>query len=83
MNVLGLHRAPPNLSPSCQGRRPQIEAVCHKPEQAVGVRPSESDTMAHTAVGVRVSDPEVPNYYGAFVLDADGNNIEAVCHKAG
>lgn len=21
------------------------------------------------------------NYYGAFVLDADGNNIEAVCHK--
>lgn len=23
-----------------------------------------------------------PNYYGAFVLDPDGNNIEAVCHKA-
>ena len=23
-----------------------------------------------------------PNYYGAFVLDADGNNIEAVCHSA-
>ncbi|HLG19663.1 MAG TPA: VOC family protein [Bdellovibrionota bacterium] len=22
------------------------------------------------------------NYYGAFVLDPDGNNIEAVCHKA-
>src|SRR5262245_53407777 len=22
-----------------------------------------------------------PTYYGAFVLDADGNNIEAVCHK--
>jgi catechol 2,3-dioxygenase-like lactoylglutathione lyase family enzyme len=22
-----------------------------------------------------------PNYYGAFVLDADGNNVEAVCHK--
>jgi catechol 2,3-dioxygenase-like lactoylglutathione lyase family enzyme len=21
------------------------------------------------------------NYYGAFVLDSDGNNIEAVCHK--
>lgn len=20
------------------------------------------------------------NYYGAFVLDLDGNNIEAVCH---
>jgi len=24
-----------------------------------------------------------PNYYGAFVLDPDGHNIEAVCHQAG
>lgn len=23
-----------------------------------------------------------PNYYGAFVLDPDGHNIEAVCHSA-
>ncbi len=23
-----------------------------------------------------------PGYYGAFVLDPDGNNIEAVCHTA-
>ncbi len=23
------------------------------------------------------------NYYGAFVLDPDGHNIEAVCHAAG
>ena len=22
------------------------------------------------------------NYYGAFILDPDGHNIEAVCHKA-
>jgi hypothetical protein len=22
-----------------------------------------------------------PNYYGAFILDPDGHNIEAVCHK--
>jgi catechol 2,3-dioxygenase-like lactoylglutathione lyase family enzyme len=22
-----------------------------------------------------------PAYYGAFVLDADGHNVEAVCHK--
>jgi hypothetical protein len=21
-----------------------------------------------------------PDYYGAYVLDPDGNNIEAVCH---
>jgi catechol 2,3-dioxygenase-like lactoylglutathione lyase family enzyme len=24
-----------------------------------------------------------PGYYGAFVLDPDGHNIEAVCHDAG
>lgn len=23
-----------------------------------------------------------PNYYGAFILDPDGHNIEAVCHEA-
>lgn len=23
-----------------------------------------------------------PDYYGAFVFDPDGNNIEAVCHEA-
>ena len=23
-----------------------------------------------------------PNYYGAFALDPDGHNIEAVCHDA-
>ncbi|AKC87919.1 VOC family protein [Pseudoxanthomonas suwonensis] len=22
-----------------------------------------------------------PNYYGAFILDPDGNNVEAVCHQ--
>lgn len=24
-----------------------------------------------------------PDYFGAFVRDPDGNNVEAVCHKAG
>jgi catechol 2,3-dioxygenase-like lactoylglutathione lyase family enzyme len=24
-----------------------------------------------------------PNYYGAFIFDPDGNNIEAVCHSPG
>ena len=24
-----------------------------------------------------------PNYYGVFVRDPDGNNVEAVCHRAG
>jgi predicted lactoylglutathione lyase len=24
-----------------------------------------------------------PDYYGGYVLDPDGNNIEAVCHQPG
>lgn len=24
-----------------------------------------------------------PTYYGAFVFDPDGNNVEAVCHRSG
>jgi catechol 2,3-dioxygenase-like lactoylglutathione lyase family enzyme len=31
------------------------------------------------APGVR--DIYHPNYYGAYVLDPDGNNIEVVCHQ--
>jgi catechol 2,3-dioxygenase-like lactoylglutathione lyase family enzyme len=31
------------------------------------------------APGVRVHYH--PSYYGAFVLDPDGNNVEAVCHR--
>ncbi|WDR04383.1 VOC family protein [Devosia algicola] len=30
--------------------------------------------------GPGIRDLYHPNYYGAFILDADGNNIEAVCH---
>jgi len=32
------------------------------------------------APGIRAQYHE--NYYGAFVLDQDGNNVEAVCHKS-
>lgn len=32
------------------------------------------------APGVR--DIYHPNYYGAFVIDPDGHNIEVVCHRA-
>ena len=30
--------------------------------------------------GPGVRDIYHPNYYGAFVLDPDGHNVEAVCH---
>lgn len=33
----------------------------------------------HGAPGIR--EHYHPNYYGAFVFDPDGHNIEAVCHE--
>ena len=42
---------------------------------------------AALAAGSRDNGPPGPrphyheNYYGAFVLDLDGHNIEAVCHQ--
>lgn len=33
----------------------------------------------HGAPGLRTHYH--PNYYGAFVLDPDGHNIEAICHR--
>jgi catechol 2,3-dioxygenase-like lactoylglutathione lyase family enzyme len=46
------------------------------------------DTFYHAALQAGGTDNGPPglrpeyhaNYYGAFVLDRDGNNIEAVCH---
>jgi predicted lactoylglutathione lyase len=46
------------------------------------------DDFYHAAVKAGGTDNGAPglrpeyhaNYYGAFVLDLDGNNIEAVCH---
>jgi catechol 2,3-dioxygenase-like lactoylglutathione lyase family enzyme len=52
---------------------------------------TEVDAFYQAAMAVGAKDngpPGVrahyhPNYYGAFVLDPDGHNIEAVCHKPG
>jgi len=50
---------------------------------------AEVDAFHAAALGVGGADngaPGVrahyhPNYYGAFVFDPDGNNVEAVCHE--
>jgi catechol 2,3-dioxygenase-like lactoylglutathione lyase family enzyme len=38
----------------------------------------EADGTDNGAPGVR--EIYHPNYYGAYVFDPDGNNVEAVCH---
>ena len=40
----------------------------------------EAGATDNGAPGVRAAYH--PDYYGAYVLDPDGNNIEAVCHDA-
>ncbi len=39
----------------------------------------EAGGVDHGAPGLRPHYHE--NYYGAFVLDPDGHNVEAVCHR--
>lgn len=39
----------------------------------------EAGAVDNGAPGVRAVYH--PDYYGAYVLDPDGNNVEAVCHK--
>ncbi len=45
---------------------------------AAGLKVGATD---HGAPGMR--EIYHPNYYGAFLLDPDGNNVEAVCHRPG
>jgi catechol 2,3-dioxygenase-like lactoylglutathione lyase family enzyme len=58
---------------------------------AFGVRSTEQvDAFHAAALAAGGSDNGAPGlrpiyypgYYGAFVLDPDGNNVEAVCHTA-
>jgi catechol 2,3-dioxygenase-like lactoylglutathione lyase family enzyme len=67
-----------------RGRGPQTGV-----HVAFGVEQRETVDAFHAAAleagGIDNGGPGVreiyhPNYYGAFVLDPDGNNVEAVCH---
>jgi len=51
--------------------RPTVDAF-HEAALAAG---------GHDNGGPGVREIYHPHYYGAFVLDPDGNNVEAVCHR--
>ena len=65
-----------------QLNRPVHVAIAAKDRAAV-------DAFYRAAIGAGGKDNGAPglrphyhpNYYGAFVLDPDGHNIEAVCHR--
>ena len=46
---------------------------------SLGTRNSEMPRVPSGAPGVRAQYH--PTYYGAYVLDPNGNNIEACCHR--
>jgi catechol 2,3-dioxygenase-like lactoylglutathione lyase family enzyme len=67
---MGDKRAPAHVA-FAAGDRKTVDAF-HKAALAAG-------GMDNGAPGLRAHYHE--HYYGAFVLDPDGNNVEAVCHK--
>jgi catechol 2,3-dioxygenase-like lactoylglutathione lyase family enzyme len=69
-----IHEGKPGQSSHIAFRVESRQAVdaFHKAGRAAGGRDNG-------APGIRAHYH--PNYYGAFVLDPDGHNIEAVCHN--
>jgi catechol 2,3-dioxygenase-like lactoylglutathione lyase family enzyme len=67
-------------------RRDPVASGLHVAFQAVDRAAVDAFHAAALAAGARDNGhpglrPEYhPHYYGAFVLDPDGNNAEAVCH---
>jgi hypothetical protein len=40
-----------------------------------------AEAVAQPLGGLRSARAYHTNYFGAFVCDSDGNNVEAVCHR--
>lgn len=69
-----------------EGQQPNREIhVAFTAPDAATVRAFHAAAMelgAEELHGPRVWPEYHPGYYGAFVRDPDGNNVEAVCHSA-
>jgi catechol 2,3-dioxygenase-like lactoylglutathione lyase family enzyme len=63
----------------------EIHIAFNAPDRAavVAFRDAASALGAEVLHEPRVWPEYHPNYYGAFVRDPDGNNVEAVCHAPG
>ena len=69
------------------GERPEVRCGTHVAFTAADRATVEAFHRAALAAGGADNGPPGlrpnyhPTYYGAFVLDPDGHNIEAVCHR--
>ena len=68
-------RGTPNVPPLHVAFRVESRAIVDAFYRAA----MEAGGRDNGAPGIRAHDH--PYYYGAFVLDPDGHNIEAVCHQ--
>lgn len=68
----------------CRGRPAQtgvhVAFAAESREQVAAFHAAALEAGASDNGGPGVREIYHPNYYGAFVLDPDGNNVEAVCH---
>jgi catechol 2,3-dioxygenase-like lactoylglutathione lyase family enzyme len=65
--------------PTAQGVHVAFAAESRETVDAFHAAALEAGGIDNGAPGVR--EIYHPHYYGAYVLDPDGNNVEAVCHK--
>jgi catechol 2,3-dioxygenase-like lactoylglutathione lyase family enzyme len=78
------HHAPFWLGPATGNEQRELHIAFRAPDRGV------VDDYHHAAVNIgaeilhapRVFPEYHPNYFGCFVRDPDGHNIEAVCHEA-
>ena len=61
-------------------RRPSTSPSPPRPRQVDAFHAAALAAGGTDNGGPGVREIYHPDYYGAFVLDPDGNNIEAVCH---
>ena len=79
---------PPGRPQFWFGTGPTLKAVLHVAFEAKDRAAVDAFYRAALAAGGTDNGPPGlrpiyhPNYYGAFVLDPDGHNVEAVCHHA-
>jgi catechol 2,3-dioxygenase-like lactoylglutathione lyase family enzyme len=74
------------LNPLAEGDAPRPVHVAFAAPDRAAVRAFFAAAVAHGAEVLhepRVWPEYHPDYYGAFVRDPDGNNVEAVCHLPG
>jgi catechol 2,3-dioxygenase-like lactoylglutathione lyase family enzyme len=82
-NVLGMGRDHPDLW-IAQSDHPTKAHVAFRAETRELVDAFHAAALAAGGTDNGAPGPRPiyhPQYYGAFVLDPDGNNVEAVCHE--